>query len=260
MRDDSDTSEEEDNRNHAKKVSSVKGRKGNSSRKGKVDRSNSRGFKRKVKEESDDNSESDEECPKSNYARTRKVTEISKSISPPDNRLSVRTYSNNIKQSENNAMRGKKTLKDNPPKYLINSSEVSADISLNNEQSPKSSCVSQNTKKIDCNDEFNNKKSRNNNSSNNIIKIDSRNSNCEKTAELSPKQIFPIPPSNSYIRYSQANKSTTPPKISIYKSNAISNTSDMSKWNAAFDSKRQKVHILYKSSDNLAPKRYVFCS
>lgn len=249
MRDDSDSSEEEeDDRNYPKKVLPVKCRKAK----------DSRGFKRKGKEESDNNNDSDEECPKSSYSRTRKVTEISRSISPTDNKLSVRTYSNKTKQCENNAVRGKKALKDNSSKYLINSCEVSSDISLKNNLSPKSSCVSQNTKKIGCNDEFNNKKSHNNNSSNNVIKMDSRNSNCGKTADLSPKQNFPVPPSNSYIRYSQANKSTTPPKISIYKSNMLSNTSDMSKWNAAFGSKGQKVHILYKSSDSLAPKRYVF--
>lgn len=249
MRDDSDSSEEEEDvRNYPKKVSSVKSRKAR----------DSRGVKRKGKKESDNNNESDEECPKSSYSRTRKVAEISRSISPADNRLSIRTYSNNTKQSENSAVRGKKALKDNPPKYLTNSCEASSDISLKNKVSPKSSCVSQNTQKIDCNDEFKNKKSRNNNSSNNIIKLDSSNSNCGKTADLSPKQNFPIPPSNSYIRYSQVNKSTTPPKISIYKPKVLSNTSDMSKWNAAFDSKGQKVHILYKSSDNLAPKRYVF--
>lgn len=251
MRDDSDSSEEEeDDRNDAKKVPSVKSQKGGR---------DSRSSKRKVKEESGSNNENDEESKRS-YSRTRKITVISRSISPPDKRLSMRTYSNNIKQSENSAMSGKKALKDNPPKYLINSSEISADISLNNKQSSKFSCVSQtqNTKKIGINDEFNNKKSRNNNSSNNVIKMDSKNSDCGKTADLSPKQNSPIPPSNSYIRYSQANKSTTPTKISIYKSNVLSNTSDMSKWNAAFDSKGQKVHILYKSSDNLAPKRYVF--
>lgn len=248
MRDDSDSSEEEeDNRNVAKKVPPVKRRKGK----------DSRGFKRKVKEESDNDNESDE-CPKSSFSRTKKVTEISNRITPPDNRLSVRTYSNNTKKSENCATRGSKVLKDNPSKYVINSSDASSDISLNNKQSPKFNCASQKNKKIGSNDEFNNKKSHNGNSSNNIIKMDSRNSNCGKTEDLSPNQNSPIPPSNSYIRYSQANKSTTPPKISIYKSNVLSNTSDMSKWNAAFGSKRQKVHILYKSSDNLAPKRYAF--
>lgn len=248
MREDSDSSEEEqeDARNYPKKVPPVKSRKAKGSR----------GFKRKDKEESDNNW-SDEECLKTSYSR-RKETELSRSISPPDNRLSVRTYSNKTKQSENSAMKGKKALKDTSPKHLINSCEVSSGISLKNKLSPKSNCVSQNTKKIGYDDEFNDKKSHNNDSSSNIIKMDSRNSNCGKTADLSPKQNFPIPPSNSYIRYSQINKSTTPTKISIYKSNVISNTSDMSKWNSAFDSKTQKVHILYKSSDNLAPKRYVF--
>ena len=251
-RDDTSSSEEEENRNFANNVPVIKHQK-------KKDSKNQL-IKRKVKKENYSDIESDEKCHKSSYLRTRKKAEVSEShnsVAPPDNRRSVRTYSDTNKLSENGDMKDNKVDKDNSSKSLLNLCKSNADISLNNKQSSRFHCASQDTKQIGSNSEFNNEKSLNSNLSNTVVKLDTKSSNYTKTEGLSSKQ-HSLNLSNYSCRFTQAGNTTLPPRIAIYKSNVISNTSDASKWNTPFDSKRQKVHILYKSSDSLAPKRYIF--